>query len=106
MYIFVQNLNIDVKLYILFFIVQTLKIGLTMVGKVVIQLIGILFLGVIEDDVVMYSNLRRSFLVLGIITVIDIEIVGEGQVRIFDVCNVLFFVEDGQIKNIFAIKIN
>lgn len=77
-----------------------------MVGKVVTQLTGTLPSGVTEDDVAMHSNSRRSPLVPGIITVIDTETVGEGQVRTSDACNVSFSAEDGQTKNIFVIKIN
>ncbi|XP_023612510.1 breast carcinoma-amplified sequence 3 [Myotis lucifugus] len=59
---------------------KTLKTGLTIVGKVVTQLTGTLPSGVTEDDVAIHSNSRRSPLVPGIITVIDTETVGEGQV--------------------------
>lgn len=69
------------KSSILSFVMQTLKSGLTMVGKVVTQLTGTLPSGVTEDDVAIHSNSRRSPLVPGIITVIDTETVGEGQVR-------------------------
>lgn len=51
-----------------------------MVGKVVTQLTGTLPSGVTEDDVALHCNSRRSPLVPGIITVIDTETVGEGQV--------------------------
>uniref|UniRef100_A0A7N5KBR3 BCAS3 microtubule associated cell migration factor n=1 Tax=Ailuropoda melanoleuca TaxID=9646 RepID=A0A7N5KBR3_AILME len=61
---------------------KTLKTGLTMVGKVVTQLTGTLPSGVTEDDVALHSNSRRSPLVPGIITVIDTETVGEGQVLV------------------------
>lgn len=61
-----------------------------MVGKVVTQLTGTLPSGVTEDDVALHSNSRRSPLVPGIITVIDTETVGEGQVRTSDAGNVLF----------------
>lgn len=71
----------DVQSCILSFIVQTLKSGLTMVGKVVTQLTGTVPSGVTEDDVTIHSNSRRSPLVPGIITVIDTETVGLGQVR-------------------------
>jgi hypothetical protein len=54
-----------------------------MVGKVVTQLTGTLPSGVTEDDVAIHSNSRRSPLVPGIITVIDTETVGEGQVTTF-----------------------
>lgn len=86
----IQNPNTDVKSYILPFIVQTLKTGLTMVGKVVTQLTGTLPSGVTEDDVAIHSNSRRSPLVPGIITVIDTETVGEGQVRTSKACDVHF----------------
>lgn len=55
-----------------------------MVGKVVTQLTGTLPSGVTEDDVAIHSNSRRSPLVPGVITVIDTETVGEGQVRALD----------------------
>lgn len=58
-----------------------------MVGKVVTQLTGTLPSGVTEDDVAMHSNSRRSPLVPGIITVIDTETVGEGQVPTCDACH-------------------
>lgn len=66
-----------------------------MVGKVVTQLTGTLPAGVTEDDVAVHSNSRRSPLVPGIITVIDTETVGEGQVRTSDACSVHFSLEDG-----------
>ncbi|EPY86591.1 hypothetical protein CB1_000306007 [Camelus ferus] len=69
---------------------KTLKTGLTMVGKVVTQLTGTLPSGVTEDDVAIHSNSRRSPLVPGIITVIDTETVGEGQVITSDACDVHF----------------
>ncbi|XP_064425056.1 breast carcinoma-amplified sequence 3 isoform X3 [Latimeria chalumnae] len=59
---------------------KTLKSGLTMVGKVVTQLAGTLPSGAVEDDISVHSSIRRSPLVPGIITVIDTETVGEGQV--------------------------
>ncbi|XP_074079646.1 BCAS3 microtubule associated cell migration factor isoform X2 [Macrotis lagotis] len=61
---------------------KTLKTGLTMVGKVVTQLTGTLPSGVTEEDIAIHSNSRRSPLVPGIITVIDMETVGEGQVLV------------------------
>ncbi|XP_061246209.1 BCAS3 microtubule associated cell migration factor isoform X2 [Bos javanicus] len=61
---------------------KTLKTGLTMVGKVVTQLTGTLPSGVTEDDVAIHSNSRRSPLVPGVITVIDTDTVGEGQVLV------------------------
>ncbi|XP_023372370.1 breast carcinoma-amplified sequence 3 [Otolemur garnettii] len=69
---------------------KTLKSGLTMVGKVVTQLTGTLPSGVTEDDVSIHSNSRRSPLVPGIITVIDTETVGEGQVGLFGSCSVCY----------------
>lgn len=51
-----------------------------MVGKVVTQLTGTLPSGVTDDDIAIHCNSRRSPLVPGIITVIDTETVGEGQV--------------------------
>ncbi|XP_038942424.1 BCAS3 microtubule associated cell migration factor isoform X4 [Rattus norvegicus] len=61
---------------------KTLKSGLTMVGKVVTQLTGTLPSGVTDDDIAIHCNSRRSPLVPGIITVIDTETVGEGQVLV------------------------
>lgn len=51
-----------------------------MVGKVVTQLTGTLPSGATEEEILVHSNTRRSPLVPGIITVIDTETVGEGQV--------------------------
>ncbi|EMP37720.1 Breast carcinoma-amplified sequence 3 [Chelonia mydas] len=59
---------------------KTIKTGLTMVGKVVTQLTGTLPSGATEEEILVHSNTRRSPLVPGIITVIDTETVGEGQV--------------------------
>lgn len=54
-----------------------------MVGKVVTQLTGTLPSGATEEEILAHSNARRSPLVPGIVTVIDTETVGEGQVRMF-----------------------
>lgn len=51
-----------------------------MVGKVVTQLTGTLPSGATEEEILAHSNTRRSPLVPGIITVIDTDTVGEGQV--------------------------
>uniref|UniRef100_H9GME3 BCAS3 microtubule associated cell migration factor n=1 Tax=Anolis carolinensis TaxID=28377 RepID=H9GME3_ANOCA len=59
---------------------KTIKTGLTMVGKVVTQLTGTLPSGATEEEILAHSNTRRSPLIPGIITVIDTETVGEGQV--------------------------
>ncbi|XP_069471179.1 BCAS3 microtubule associated cell migration factor isoform X3 [Ambystoma mexicanum] len=61
---------------------KTLKTGLTMVGKVVTQLTGTLPTGATDEDIAVHSNIRRSPLVPGIITIIDTESVGEGQVLV------------------------
>ncbi|XP_053563324.1 BCAS3 microtubule associated cell migration factor isoform X2 [Bombina bombina] len=61
---------------------KTLKTGLTMVGKVVTQLTGTLPAGAPDEDVSTHSNARRSPLVPGVITIIDTETVGEGQVLV------------------------
>lgn len=53
-----------------------------MVGKVVTQLTGTLPSGATEEEILAHSNTRRSPLVPGIVTVIDTETVGEGQVRL------------------------
>lgn len=75
-----------------------------MVGKVVTQLTGTLPSGVTEDDVAIHSNSRRSPLVPGIITVIDTETVGEGQVRVCDACNVHSVQRMEQLRVSFGIK--
>lgn len=69
------------------------------------QLTGTLPSGVTEDDVAIHSNSRRSPLVPGIITVIDTETVGEGQVRVCDACNVHFVQRMEQLRISFGIKI-
>jgi len=51
-----------------------------MVGKVVTQLTGTLPSGATEEEILAHSNIRRSPLVPGIITIIDTETVAEGQV--------------------------
>ncbi|CAH2222112.1 breast carcinoma-amplified sequence 3 isoform X7 [Pelobates cultripes] len=61
---------------------KTLKTGLTMVGKVVTQLTGTLPAGSIDEDVTTHSNTRRNPLVPGVVTIIDIETVAEGQVLV------------------------
>ncbi|XP_048375318.1 BCAS3 microtubule associated cell migration factor [Sphaerodactylus townsendi] len=61
---------------------KTIKTGLTMVGKVVTQLTGTLPSGATEEEILAHSNTRRSPLVPGIVTVIDTEMVGEGQVLV------------------------
>lgn len=52
-----------------------------MVGKVVTQLTGTLPSGATEEEILAHSNLRRSPLVPGIVTIIDTETVAEGQVK-------------------------
>ncbi|XP_018102326.1 breast carcinoma-amplified sequence 3 isoform X2 [Xenopus laevis] len=61
---------------------KTLKTGLTIVGKVVTQLTGTLPAGTPDEDQPTHSNARRSPLVPGVITVIDIETVPKGQVLV------------------------
>ncbi|RLV97115.1 hypothetical protein DV515_00012145 [Chloebia gouldiae] len=61
---------------------KTIKTGLTMVGKVVTQLTGTLPSGASEEEILAHSNLRRSPLVPGIVTIIDTETVAEGQVLV------------------------
>ncbi|KAM6465020.1 BCAS3 microtubule associated cell migration factor isoform 2-T2 [Liasis olivaceus] len=61
---------------------KTIKTGLTMVGKVVTQLTGTSPSGAAEEEILAHSNTRRSPLVPGIVTVIDTEMVGEGQVLV------------------------
>ncbi|XP_075445745.1 BCAS3 microtubule associated cell migration factor isoform X2 [Ascaphus truei] len=61
---------------------KTLKTGLTMVGKVVTQLTGTLPAGATDEDISAHSNVRRSPLIPGIVTIIDTETVGEGQVLV------------------------
>lgn len=51
-----------------------------MVGKVVTQLTGTLPSGATEEEILAHSNLRRSPLVPGIVTIIDTDTVAEGQV--------------------------
>ncbi|XP_026566008.1 breast carcinoma-amplified sequence 3 isoform X2 [Pseudonaja textilis] len=61
---------------------KTIKTGLTMVGKVVTQLTGTSPSGAAEEEILAHTNSRRSPLVPGIVTVIDTEMVGEGQVLV------------------------
>uniref|UniRef100_A0A8C0FVN1 BCAS3 microtubule associated cell migration factor n=1 Tax=Bubo bubo TaxID=30461 RepID=A0A8C0FVN1_BUBBB len=61
---------------------KTIKTGLTMVGKVVTQLTGTLPSGATEEEILAHSNIRRSPLVPGIITIIDTDTVAEGQVLV------------------------
>lgn len=60
---------------------QTLKTGLTMVGKVVTQLAGTLPSGVPDEEGTAHSGTRRSPHQPGVVTIIDTHTVGEGQVR-------------------------
>ncbi|XP_039612668.1 breast carcinoma-amplified sequence 3 isoform X2 [Polypterus senegalus] len=61
---------------------KTLKSGLTMVGKVVTQLAGTLPSGVSDEEVTQNNPVRRSPYTPGIVTIIDTESVGEGQVLV------------------------
>lgn len=66
---------------------KTLKTGLTMVGKVVTQLTGTVPTGATDEDIAVHSNVRRSPLIPGIVTIIDTETVGEGQVLVSEDSN-------------------
>ncbi|XP_041092448.1 breast carcinoma-amplified sequence 3 isoform X2 [Polyodon spathula] len=61
---------------------KTLKSGLTMVGKVVTQLAGTLPAGAADEEVTPHSSARRSPHAPGIVTIIDTQSVGEGQVLV------------------------
>ncbi|KAG8451686.1 hypothetical protein GDO86_003757 [Hymenochirus boettgeri] len=58
---------------------KTIKSGLTMVGKVVTQLTGTLPAGTTDEDQSTHSNARRSPPFPGVITIIDIETIPNGQ---------------------------
>uniref|UniRef100_A0A3B3YB02 BCAS3 microtubule associated cell migration factor n=1 Tax=Poecilia mexicana TaxID=48701 RepID=A0A3B3YB02_9TELE len=61
---------------------KTLKTGLTMVGKVVTQLAGTLPAGTPDEEGTPHSASRRSPHSPGVITIIDTDNVGEGQVLV------------------------
>ncbi|MGH0166095.1 UNVERIFIED_CONTAM: hypothetical protein FKN15_056256 [Acipenser sinensis] len=61
---------------------KTLKSGLTMVGKVVTQLASTLPAGAADEEVTPHSSARRSPHAPGIVTIIDTQSVGEGQVLV------------------------
>ena len=61
---------------------QTLKTGLTMVGKVVTQLAGTLPAGTPDEEGTPHSASRRSPHNPGVVTIIDTHSVGEGQVSL------------------------
>uniref|UniRef100_A0A3P9PL94 BCAS3 microtubule associated cell migration factor n=1 Tax=Poecilia reticulata TaxID=8081 RepID=A0A3P9PL94_POERE len=61
---------------------KTLKTGLTMVGKVVTQLAGTLPAGTPDEEGTPHSASRRSPHSPGVITIIDADNVGEGQVLV------------------------
>ncbi|XP_036066736.1 breast carcinoma-amplified sequence 3 isoform X3 [Oryzias melastigma] len=61
---------------------KTLKTGLTMVGKVVTQLAGTIPPGTPDEDGAPHSSSRRSPHSPGVVTIIDTESVGEGQVLV------------------------
>uniref|UniRef100_A0A672QTT8 Uncharacterized protein n=1 Tax=Sinocyclocheilus grahami TaxID=75366 RepID=A0A672QTT8_SINGR len=61
---------------------QTLKTGLTMVGKVVTQLAGTLPSGAPDEEGTAHSGTRRSPHQSGVVTIIDTHTVGEGQVLV------------------------
>ncbi|XP_067866847.1 breast carcinoma-amplified sequence 3 isoform X4 [Heterodontus francisci] len=61
---------------------KTLKTGLTMFGEAVGRLAGSLPSGAIEDEVSTHSCSRRSPHIPGVVTIIDTETVGEGQVLV------------------------
>lgn len=68
-------------LFIYFFpLFQTLKTGLTMVGKVVTQLAGTLPAGTPDEEGTPHSTSRRTPHSPGVVTIIDTHSVGEGQV--------------------------
>uniref|UniRef100_A0A4W3JID9 BCAS3 microtubule associated cell migration factor n=1 Tax=Callorhinchus milii TaxID=7868 RepID=A0A4W3JID9_CALMI len=60
----------------------TIKTGLTMFGEAVGRLAGSLPSVAIEDEVSIHSTSRRSPHIPGVVTVIDTETVGEGQVLV------------------------
>uniref|UniRef100_A0A8D3AWR2 BCAS3 microtubule associated cell migration factor n=1 Tax=Scophthalmus maximus TaxID=52904 RepID=A0A8D3AWR2_SCOMX len=59
---------------------KTLKTGLTMVGKVVTQLAGTIPAGTPDEEGTPHSTNRRSPHNPGVVTIIDTQSVGEGQV--------------------------
>lgn len=59
---------------------QTLKTGLTMVGKVVTQLAGTIPAGAVDEESAPHTATRRSPHCPGVVTIIDTHSVGEGQV--------------------------
>ncbi|XP_061536844.1 breast carcinoma-amplified sequence 3 isoform X5 [Phycodurus eques] len=61
---------------------KTLKTGLTMVGKVVTQLTGTLPASASDDEGSPHNMSRRSQHNAGVVTVIDTDSVGEGQVLV------------------------
>ncbi|XP_056139016.1 breast carcinoma-amplified sequence 3 isoform X2 [Lampris incognitus] len=61
---------------------KTLKTGLTMVGKVVTQLAGTIPAGTPDEEGTPHSASRRSPHNPGVVTIIDINTVGEGQVLV------------------------
>ncbi|XP_058853794.1 BCAS3 microtubule associated cell migration factor-like isoform X5 [Acipenser ruthenus] len=61
---------------------KTLKSGLTMVGKVVTQLASTQPAGAADEEVTPHSSARRSPHAPGIVTIIDTQSVGEGQVLV------------------------
>ncbi|XP_061104642.1 BCAS3 microtubule associated cell migration factor-like [Conger conger] len=63
---------------------KTLKSGLTMVGKVVTQLAGTVPSAPPEEEGAPHSGPRRSPHAPGVVTVIDTQAVGEGQVIVSD----------------------
>ncbi|XP_078785877.1 BCAS3 microtubule associated cell migration factor isoform X9 [Oryzias latipes] len=61
---------------------KTLKTGLTMVGKVVTQLAGTIPPGTPDEEMTPHSSSRRGPHNPGVVTIIDTESVGEGQVLV------------------------
>uniref|UniRef100_A0A8D3AWT2 BCAS3 microtubule associated cell migration factor n=1 Tax=Scophthalmus maximus TaxID=52904 RepID=A0A8D3AWT2_SCOMX len=61
---------------------KTLKTGLTMVGKVVTQLAGTIPAGTPDEEGTPHSTNRRSPHNPGVVTIIDTQSVGEGQVLV------------------------
>lgn len=66
----------------IWWLLQTLKTGLTIVGKVVTQLAGTIPAGTPDEEGAPHSTSRRSPLSPGVVTIIDTHSVGEGQVSL------------------------
>lgn len=75
-----KGFQLYVNYSIIYAFFQTLKTGLTMVGKVVTQLAGTLPAVTPDEEGSPHSTSRRSPHVPGVVTIIDTHCVGEGQV--------------------------